>query len=152
MKGSNCAAQTLAMSVLQTTKRRINRPRGWLRPGRSRNQSRPTTTQVSRMISGAPVSICMDPTSAPAAMRRPPSRQARSSASTTHGIQARAARLFGHISACSVSPFQAKARPATAAAKRLSVQRKANAYMPAAARNRCASMNRFSDHGSGRSR
>ena len=90
----------------------------------------PRNDQVKRMISGAPVSICIVPASAAVARARPPLRQPVSAAPTTHGIQPSAAMLFGHISAFRARPLNANAMPATAAPVRLPVQRKASQYIP----------------------
>ena len=78
--------------------------------------------QVNKMISGAPASICIAPTSAARRRVLPPSLHARSTSSQSHGAQASAAMLFGHMTAWRVKPLKAKARPPTHAAKRLPVQ------------------------------
>src|SRR5437762_13288070 len=48
----------------------------------------------------------------------------------TQGAHPIEAQLFGHINACSVSPFHANASPATQAAKQFPVQRRARKYIP----------------------
>ena len=65
------------------------------------------TAQVRRMISGAPVSICITAKAAARIVCRPPSFHARSTCNTTQGIQPSAAMLFGHIRQFRVSPLKA---------------------------------------------
>ena len=86
--------------------------------------------QVSRMISGAPVSICITAKAAAKIVCRPPSFHARSTCNTTQGIQPNAAMLFGHIKQFNVRPLKANIIPATVAAKRLRVNRIAGKYIP----------------------
>src|SRR6266446_9620574 len=89
-----------------TSARRTDDPRKeTLRPQTWANQSVPDKHQASRIISGAPESICMEATKAASKILRPPSRQARSTHNTVSGNQARAARLLVHIRQLSVNPL-----------------------------------------------
>src|SRR6185436_2912557 len=101
---------------------------------------------------GAPESICIAPTDAAEAIPRAPTVQARCESRTNQGIQARPAMLFGHIRQLSVRPLNANATPATAAARRLPVQRRARQYIPIPASHWCDRQKTASDHVNGNSR
>ena len=87
-------------------------------------------SQVNRIVSGPPASICRAPASAARTIRLPPSCHARSTLRTTHGIQLKVAMWLGHINMFSDRPLNAKINPATAAARRLPVQRYAQEIHP----------------------
>ena len=111
-----------------------------------------TMSQVRKMDSGPPASICSAPAMAATKILRPPSRQAGSAASTTHGIHAKVAMWLGHMSRLSVKPLKEKAAPANAAAKLFPVQRRARKNIPSPANHKCSRQKKPNDHVSGSAR
>ena len=109
-------------------------------------------SQVSKVVSGPPASICIAPTNAARMIFCMPSRHASSTASSTHGIHANVAMWLGHMSRFSVKPLKLNATPANAAAKLFPVQRFARKYIPRPANHKCNKLKKLNDHSSGSAR
>ena len=161
--GSSCASVSEMTSATTSGNRQSIFARGdspWMNCCSHKTE---TMSQVNRIISGPPASICTAPTMAARKISFPPSRHARSASSTTHGIQLNVAMWLGHMMRFSVKPLKAKAIPANAAAKLIPacvavasaqrrIQRRARKYIPNPAHHKCSSENIPSDHFNGSAR